>query len=170
MRVGFVIEGAEQLVKNLDTLGQRCAKTAVRQAVRRGRTVMLKQAQANARSLPEAAQKLFVAGRKGQEDIRISELIARNIILASPRRQRAGSYALHVQLRRNVSEFIHTSKKGKQSYIPAAIEYGHGANPQGAARPYMRPAADATEAETKRVIADELRIGVLREAIKGRNK
>ena len=168
MKEGFYIEGAEQLIANLDTLGQRCAKTVIRQAVRKGRSVMLRQAVANARALPRSEKRLFVAGKKGQEDIRMSELIARNIVLSVPRRQVPGSYSMHVQMRRNVPEFVHVSKAGTQTYIPAAIEYGHGSSPQDAARPYLRPAADMTLAETKRVLAEQLRVGILREAIKYR--
>jgi len=169
MRVGFYIEGGEQLAKNLETLGSRVAKGVVRTAVRRGQQAMLQAAQANARALPHAEKRLFVAGKKGEEDIRMAELIARNIVIAAPKKQRPGSYSLHVQMRRDVPEFRYKAKKtGRETYIPAAIEYGHGASKESAARPFMRPAAERTKEERLRRLADELRIGILREAIKGR--
>ena len=166
MRTGFYIEGGEQLAENLGTLGNRIAKTVVRQAVRAAQGPMLRQAIANARGLPHSEKQLFVAGKRGEEDIRMAELIARNIVIAAPRRQKPGTYALHVQLRRDVPEFLHHSPRtGKDSYIPAAIEFGHGADPQRAARPFMRPAATGTMQEVLRVLSEELGNGILREAI-----
>lgn len=168
MRIGFVIEGGEQLERNLATLPDRVQKRVVAPAVRAAQRPMLARAQANARSLPRAEQRLFVAGKGGQEDIRMAELIARNIVIAAPKRQHRGSYSLHVQMRRDVPEFRHKSKAGVETYIPAAIEFGHGSDPAGAARPFMRPAADHTIAETRRILATEMGNGILREAIKGR--
>ncbi len=170
MRVGFYIEGGEQLAKNLGTLGKRVEKNVIRTAVRNGQKVMLKQAVANARSLPRAEKRLYVAGKQGEEDIRMSELMARNIVIAAPKKQIQGSYSLHVQMQRDVPQFIHRSKKGRLSYIPAAIEFGHGADPKSAARPFMRPAAENTKQQRMDRLGQELGNGILREAIKERYK
>jgi hypothetical protein len=190
MKVGFYLDGAEELRRNLDTLDSRLAKNVIRDAVRDAQKIMLKAAIANARALPKSEKVLFA---RGKEDIRMSELIARNIVIAAPRRQIPGSYSLHVQMRRNVPEFIHTAKGAHTriefnvttargfypqkigatvgvTYIPAAIEYGHGIDPKSAARPFMRPAAERSKGMVIQKLVMELRVGLLREAIQGRYK
>jgi len=153
MKAGFVIEGAKELERNLATLEKRIQKKVVRQAVRAGQKPLLARAKAN------AAQR--VGGSMGS-------LLAKHIVIKAPRRQRKGLYALHVTLRPGIPEFVHVTRAGRQHYIPADIEYGHGADQAAAARPYLRPAADATKAESLRILAQQLRVGILREAIKGR--
>ncbi len=189
MRIGFYLDGAEELRRNLDSLGSRLAKNVIRSAVRDSQKIMLKAAIANARALPRSEKVLFA---KGKDDIRMAELIARNIVIASPKRQIPGSYSLHVQMRRNVPEFVHTAKGAHTriaynvttargfyptkigatvgvTYIPAAIEYGHGADKESAARPFMRQAAERSKGLVIQKLVTELRVGLLREAIKGRN-
>jgi len=95
-------------------------------------------------------------------------LLAKHIVIKAPKKQKAGTYALHVQMRSGIPAFTHTAKNGKEYYIPAVIELGHGPSGEQAARPFMRPAADATKAAAKRILSEQLRIGILREAIKGR--
>lgn len=168
MKEGFYIEGGEQLAQNLATLDARLRRNVYATSVRRSQEAMRTAARANARALPRSEKKLFVAGRKGQENIRMAELLARNIVIAPPKKQRPGSFSIHVQMRRGVSEFVHVSKVGRRSYIPAAIEFGHGADPASAARPFMRPAAERTKDERLRRLAQELGSGILREAIRRR--
>lgn len=154
MKAGFVIVGAKELEANLKTLGRKVQKRVVRQAVRAAQKPLLARAKANARSISRA-------GRMGP-------LMAKNIVIKAPKKQRPGTYALHVQMRAGVDAFVHRTKGGKQYFIPALIEHGHGPTAAQAARPFLRPAADATRGEAKRILSKELRIGILREAIKGR--
>lgn len=153
MRAGFVIQGAKELERNLATLGPRVQKRVVRTAVRAAQGPLLKRAKANAVS--------NVGGAMGA-------LVSKNIVRRAARRQRPGTYAIHVQLRSDVPEFRHTSRSGRETFIPSAIEYGHGMVKEQAARPFMRPAADSTKDEAKRILTRELRTGILREAIRGR--
>jgi len=154
MKAGFVIEGAKELERNLATLEKRIQKKVVRQAVRAGQKPLLARAKANAVNR--------VGGTMGA-------LIAKNLVIKAPRRQQKGMYSLHVQLRSGVSEFVHPTKSGRRHFIPADIEYGHGSDKEGAARPYARPATDATREESIRALTRALRTGLLREAIKGRS-
>ena len=173
MKAGFYIEGAWELKSNLNTLGTRVAKKVIRKAVRAGLKSLLTKAKANARSR--------VGGSMGS-------LLAKNIVIKAPKKQKPGIYALHVQMRAGVPEFVHYQKgahsrlwrvrRGKRvpgpgkevgrTFIPAAIEYGHGSDKESAARPFLRPAADTTRAETIRILTKQLRVGILREAIRGR--
>jgi len=165
MKIAFQIEGAAELERNLATLPDRIARNVTRRAVREAQRIMLRAGQAGARSLPRAQQRLFA---RGEEDLSMSELMARSLTIAAPRRQIAHSYSLHVQFAKDVPEFLHTSKRtGRTTYIPAAIEYGHGATPEAAARPFMRQAAAGCQAQVIQKLSDELRIGLLRESIKG---
>ncbi len=169
MKIGFYLDGGEQLAQNLATLDARLRRNVITTAVRRSQQIMLKAAQATARTLPRSGRSIYAYSnrRKRQEQIRMAELLARNIVIAPPKRQIPGSYSVHVQMRRGVKEFVHVSKTGRRSYIPAAIEYGHGSDPASAARPFMRNAADWTKHERMNQLAQELGIGLLREALKG---
>jgi len=150
---GFMIDGAKEVERNLATLPTRVQKRVVRHAVRQAQGPLLKQAKINAVAR--------VGGRMGA-------LLAANIVRRAARRQKRGRYSIHVQIRSDVPEFTHPAKTGKETFIPAAIEYGHGMDKESAARPFLRPAADATKNETKRILARELRAGILREVIRAR--
>lgn len=167
MRVSFQLEGAEALAAQLTQLGTKVERKVSRPAVRAGQKVLLSAAQRTARAIGTGAGRVFA---RGEDDVSMSQIIADNLVIVAPSRQVKGSYSLHVQLRRQVPEFVHVSKKGKRTFIPSAIEYGHGSTPELAARPYMRPAAIRTVQERMRVLGKELASGILREAIVGRSK
>ena len=170
MQSGFTITGAKELQAKLDTLGRKVEKRVLKKAVRAGQNVLLKRARANARALPQSA-------RFGGA---IKAVIAKNIVIKTPRKQQRGTYSLHVQMRPGMDAVLaaytkgsHTTLKDRKEhatrhYLPALIEYGHGSNPRQAARPFMRPAAASTRTETVRVLQLELQRGIFREAIKGR--
>ena len=154
MKAGFVILGAKETEAQLRTLGRRVQQKVVKQAVRAALKPLQARARANARSISRA-------GRMGP-------LLARHIVIKTPKRQKPGVYALHVQIRGGVDAFRHTTKDGREYFIPSLIEHGHGPSGEQVARPFMRPAADATRDAAKRILSQELRIGILREAIRGR--
>ena len=154
MKAGFVILGAKETEAQLRTLGRRVQQKVVKQAVRAAQKPLLERARANARSISRA-------GRMGP-------LLAKHIVIKTPKRQKPGIYALHVQMRAGIPAFTDVAENGREYYIPAAIEYGHGPSGEQVARPFMRPAADATRDAAKRILSQELRIGILREAIRGR--
>jgi len=160
MRITFSIQGGEQLAANLATLGLRVQKTVVRQAIRAAQKPMQTAARSAARGL---------GSEHDSDGVDMSELLAKNIVIAAAKKQRPGTYSLHVQMRRDVPEFVHKSKAGRETYIPAAIEYGHMAgNTYVSAIPFLRRAAEATVDERIRVLTDKMRAGILREVIKGR--
>jgi hypothetical protein len=185
MKITFTLEGGTELMKNLGTLPLRVQKNVVRKAVRAAQKPMLTAARAAA---------LALGSEHDADGVDMSELLARNIVITAPRRQINGSYSLHVQMRRGIEEFFDTAQgartlvdfsyRGKHgtdlprtkigatigvSYIPAAIEYGHMAgNTYVPPMPFLRPAADQTLNERISILENQLRIGILREAIKGR--
>lgn len=143
----MTLAGAQELERKLKNLPTKVAKKAVRQAVRAGGKPTLAQAKANASAL--------VGGTMGG-------LIAANLVLRAQRRQRRGSYGVNVMMRPKRDElFVHTSKAGRRTYIPAAIEYGH-----GSARPisFMRTGWDITKMQAKRIVEQTLWSGIQKAA------
>lgn len=179
MRMSFQLEGAEALAAQLTQLGTQVERKVARPAVRAGQKVLLDASRRRARAIrgrsdrPLYAWRLSGEGKttlRGPAGIRMSDLIAASLIIKAPRRQVPNSYSLQVQLASGVPAFVHVSQKGRRTYIPAAIEYGHGSTPELAARPFMRPASLATVPERMRVLGQELGAGILRAAIVGRSK
>lgn len=150
MRVEFRIDGMERLDRKLKALPQKVAQRVVRRSVRNAQKIALNAVRTMTLALP-------VSKRMGGA---MKAAIAKAWQLRVPRRQRAGSYAMHVLLASR-PEFFHRSKKtGRTSYIPAAIEYGHGPHAEGAARPYARPAADMSAPLVQAVLAHDLGKGI----------
>lgn len=148
-------------MRNLNTLGLRVQRSVVRKAVRASQKPMQINARGAARGL---------GSEHDSDGVDMSELLAKNIVIATPKRQQPGSYSLHVQMRRDVKEFVHKAKSGRETYIPAAIEYGHMAgNTYVPAIPFLRKAAEQTVRERIAVLSDEMRKGILREAIQRRH-
>ena len=152
MKITFDIHGDKELMAKLDSLPRKMEKKVIRSAVRVTQKVMVPVAKANARSM--------VGGAMG-------DLIARNIQVRAARKQRRGSYVVNVQIKKGIEGL--RSPTGRQHYIPAAIEYGHMAGPTYVPPiPFKRAAAESTANERMRVFREQLRIGLLREAIKNR--
>jgi len=162
MKVTFDIRGNKELMSKLNSLPQKMEKRVIRQAVRATQKTMVPAVQSNARSM--------LANSKYPDAVDMSELIAKNIIVRAARKQKRGSYAVNVLMRAGVNEFLSPGKNsGRISYIPAAIEYGHMAGPTYVpAIPFARSAAESTANDRMRMFTNQLRIGLLREAIKAR--
>jgi len=170
MNMSFQIEGAKELEVKLRTLPARLEKKVIRQAVRKGHALMLRQAKANALSI--------VGGNMGK-------LISRNLILRATKKQKRGSYRMGVWIRADrddlfarrsegfgnlrIGEVVALGGQEERHYIPAAIEYGHMAGDTYVPPiSFARSAAESTRNERMRILTDALRTGLLREAIKAR--
>lgn len=156
MRVSIEIQGAAELDRKLRLLPLKVAQRVVRQAVRNAQKVMLNAVRTLTLALP-------ISAKRGGA---MKALIARAWQIRVPKKgQRPGSYALHVQIA-PLPEFVHASPRtGKTTWIPAAIEYGHGADADKAARPFARPAADMTAPLVQAVLAHDLGKGIERAAM-----
>jgi hypothetical protein len=160
MKVEFQIVGVDELQTKLQTLGPRLERKVIKKAVGDAQRFLRRHARANARALGHGRS------RPGRD---MSQLLGAKIVTALPKRRRPGQYTLQVQMAGGVPQFHHTSAAGKETYIPAAIEHGHMAGPTYVPpSPFLRPAADATVNARRRILADALRLGILREALKGR--
>ncbi len=160
MSSGMVLEGFEGLDKKLISLEKKVAKKIVRKATRESAKIPLKQVKANAKSM--------VGGKMGA-------LLAKYAKIIVFKHQRKGSYGVQIGMKPNVPQFDYwpvgassnlTNRKssGKKSYIPAAIEYGHGnARPI----PFIRSAWAATKAKAVKKMGSKLREGIEREAKRG---
>lgn len=135
--ISMQVDNAKLVQDALDRFEKKVSKKIVRQGVREAWKPLRDRAKANARN--------NVGGKMGR-------LIASKIQLRAWRRQKRGQYAMMVRIKSGIDEFVHISKDGNRAYIPSAIEYGHafpyrggrGAGKDVAARPYMRPALDAS--------------------------
>ena len=155
MKVTFQLEGAAELSQQLESLTRRLQLQVGDQALRTALEPLRQAVAASARSL--------VGGHMG-------ELLARNLVMAKPRRRpRPGTRTQLMKLDAVVQEFIYEAKRtGKRSYIPAAIEYGHTTGGTYVPPiPFARTAADASQGEVIRILSEQLRIGLLRASIKG---
>lgn len=143
------LEGFREFDAKLRRLAPKVAKKIVRQATRAGAKNTLRRVKANAKSM--------VGGVMG-------DLIARNAKVFVFKHQRRGSWGVQIGMDPREKRFIYISQSGKRSYIPSAIEYGHGnARPI----PYIRKAWDETRKQDVAIMGRELKKGIEREAKRG---
>jgi len=151
--ISVQIEGAKELETKLLELERKMAKKIIRQGVRNAQKILI----------PAIKSNLSAISKGGG----MSEMIAKALQIRAARKNPRGSYSVNVQIR-NQPDFVYYPKgsfssletrktQGKRSYIPAAIEYGHGQNKEQAARPFMRPAADSTERSRIKILSDWVR-------------
>jgi len=145
MRVSIVLEGGAELQRKLDGLERKVSRQTIRNAIREAQKVMVEAAKISALTI--------VGGKMGS-------LIARSFALrAAKRRMARSSYSMHVLLKAN-PEFRYRTKVGREHYIPAAIEYGHGRNREQAARPFMRRASESSRSKVLSRFTEILRQGI----------
>lgn len=155
MRIELQIEGLDLLDRKLAGLPGKVAKKVVRSAVRNAQKIALEAIKRSTMRLPVSLRRFgtMAGGICGAWYLRV------------PKRQIPGSYALHVALA-NLPQFFHKSERtGKTSYIPAAIEFGHGATKEKAARPFARPAADQSRPRVQAQLEQDLGQGIDRAAM-----
>ena len=143
-----LVEGAKELERMLAQIGGKVAKKIVRQAVRKGQKPILAKAKSNASTL--------VGGSMGSK-------IAKNTKIKAPKRQKKGQYLLSTKVMSDPA-FEHVNKDGTRHWIPAAIEFGHGAKKEQIAIPFLRKAADSEGEKATNIVIKELGEGVEREA------
>ena len=151
--ISVQIEGGKELEAKLLQLEKKVGRKFVRTGVR------------NAQKVLETATKMqlnFISKGGG-----MAQKIASALTVRAQKKQKKGTYTINVFIK-GQPDFIHYrkgsfsylyNKKGTghgktvgRTYVPAAIEYGHGHNKEQAARPYMRPAADMTERQRVEIL------------------
>jgi hypothetical protein len=154
--VGLTTTGFEIFDAKLARLETKVAKKIVKDATRGGAKNTLKKIKSNAKSM--------VGGNMGA-------LLAKHAKIIVFKHQRRGSWGVQIGMKSGVPEFDYwpigtssslSSRKttGKKSYIPAAIEYGHG---NATPIPYIRAAWSATKSRAVKKMASELKQGIERE-------
>jgi hypothetical protein len=114
--IDMKLEGVNDVEKYLTSVERKTARSIVRKAATKGVNVFKKQIRSNAITM--------VGGQMGA-------LISKNVATGTLRSR--GRYTGHgrwIGMRPKVREFEHIAKgksiyKGKRTYIPSAIEYGH---------------------------------------------
>jgi hypothetical protein len=149
----MTLDGFDKFDRALAKLPNKVGKSVVRKATRSAVKPVLKAIKDNAHGM--------IGGRMGA-------LIAKHAKIIVFKHQRRGSYGLQVGMKAGVPEFDYypigarsslDNKKtsGKKSYIPSAIEFGHGnARPI----PYIRNAWDKTKSRAVKILGIELKNGI----------
>jgi len=148
--IQYKIENAQEVQDALNAFERKISQKIVKQATKAAWTPLLKQIKKNARALDQGKTEQKKSKRMGHR-------IAVAMVLQPFRKQKSGSYGMKIWIDPKVAgQFVEESTRtGNRNYIPAAIEYGHafpgrGQGPGGnapkdvAAKPFMRPALDAT--------------------------
>lgn len=154
------VEGASEFVAKLERLERKVRTKIIKEVCKKGLAPTLSAAKVNAAALGSG---LSAGG------VDMSVLMAKKlkIYMIKGRNLRRGHYGSQVRFQANVPEFIDGNY-----YIPNAIEYGHafpgaggrkGAGKDVAARPFIRPAFDATKHQAKQIAEQELKAAIDRE-------
>lgn len=159
--ISVQIQGGKELENKLMQLERKVGKKIVRTGVRNAQ-----------KSLIPAIKMNLAAISKGGG---MAQKIAKALTVRAQKKQEKGTYSINVLLKPD-PDFVHYAKgsfsylfnkkgtgRGKtvgRTYAPAAIEYGHGKNKEQAARPYMRPAADATANNRIKILTKGLADGI----------
>lgn len=146
------LEGFKKTEAKFLSLEKKVAKGIVRKAVRAGAKPINEGIKDNAKSI--------VGGEMGA-------LIAKNIITRVAKKQKKGQYKMNVLIKKDVPEFISVAASGKESYIPAAIEYGHAigsslfrSSKTVPAIPFARMAAASKKKEAIKEMANKFKTGL----------
>ena len=149
----MTLTGGRELDAALGQLGRAVATKVAKNALAKAARVIQTRAKANARGR--------VGGATGKA-------IAKSIAVQRLKNRRGMPAAVRLGLKKADNDrFVVTSKAGKRSYIPAAIEYGHDGVP---ANSFMRAAFDTTKNQAVHVITTEVRAGIQKETAKAKRR
>jgi hypothetical protein len=150
IKLSLQLEGGRELQLKLDALSAKVHTRIVREAVRDAMQVNLTAAKASAQSL--------VGGEMGA-------LLAHRLAIRKQKKTLPRFVYAMVCLFKG-SDVIYISKSGKRTFIPAAIEYGHGKSKARSAIPFMRQAFASSVSSMIRMLSARLGRGIEEEARK----
>ena len=179
------IENARAVQNALNAFEKKISKKIVREGVKAAWHPLLVRAKANARALDSRKTKQKKSKRMGH-------LIAKALVLKPFTKKKPGQYGMHVSMsfyegdvyyitgaRSLINVSTGARVKGGESgryYIPVAIEYGHAFPGRGresgggkhppkdvAAKPFLRPAADAAVPNAPTIFAGHLNKAIAEE-------
>lgn len=156
IKIDMQMIGGDQLLNRLSALDTKTHNKIVRQAVREAGRPVLRAAKANAKSM--------VGGQMGKE-------LARHMVLRKQKKRLPRFvFAMNIlfRIRSMVDPLLYyplrrarVRKSGKKvlpkSFLPAAIEYGHGANKEKASIPFIRTAFKQTKTEAYKIMERALK-------------
>ena len=136
MRFDINVTGAKEIEKELEVLGKKTSKKIGRKSCRGGAKSVKPSVQSNARTM--------VGGNMGN-------LIAKSYRIRKAKEiaKHSGVYAIAIEPKPEVPQFVSISKIGTRNYIPAAIEYGHDNVPP---IPFARKTAAQSERSAMKVM------------------
>ena len=144
------LEGARDLERKLNKMEKKEGKAVVRKGVRDAtKEESLAQAKSNASTM--------VGGTMGQ-------MLAKSLTLRheSKKRRVRGAWGVDIKFSKAYNKrFVHIAKRdGRRTYIPYAIEYGHGVHPDQAGIPFLRSAWDSSKYATAKSIPKKIWDGI----------
>lgn len=166
MQSGLTIEGAKELEAMFAKFNNTAGRKGIRRAVRTAHRVVLDQIKANVRSLSHRHGKVDVVPLRSR--------MLKALKLRAARKQQAGRYKMDVLFAdpeanrlvhypKGASTSLGTKKTmGTRSFVPAALQFGHGANKQEAAVPFFSQAVDQARQRCQMVLQEELKKELIR--------
>jgi hypothetical protein len=144
-RLRVQIIGGDALLAALEAMDAKVHNRIVKTAIREGVRPFVKRAKYNARTL--------VGGNMGEK-------LSKLIVARKQKKWTKKFVYIMSAWQKGIPEFVHVSKTDRRTYIPSAIEYGHGSHKKQAAIPYMRQAFDSTKDEMYKIVASEVAKGI----------
>lgn len=157
----FELEGAAGLDKLFAAFDNAASRKGMRWAVRDAHKVVFDAVRAH-------IERLSPSSKISEGPSLRSRMIAA-LKLRVRRRNPVGTYAMDVKFvdseahglvhyPQGASSSLLTRKTtGRRTFIPAALEFGHGSDKASAARPFMAPAVDASQSQCNAVLSKRLR-------------
>jgi len=172
IKMSFRLEGAEELTTKLLALESKVHNRIARNAVRESGKVFLKASKDSAKSMVggKMGRKLASAMSLRKQKKRLPKFVhAMNVLFNTSGRGEGLVYyrrGAQVALNYDASGKRKYGKETGRTFIPAAIELGHGASKDKAAIPFMRTAFKRTAAEVIARLSKALRDGIEQEGRK----
>jgi hypothetical protein len=118
--INIDIHGMPELLRNMDKIGAKLTTSVMRKALRAGSREYIAEAKKNASTMIGGS-----VSRRGKHKIgNMARLISKSLAVRVAKKRKRGVISINA-LFKDTGGMIYKSKKGKRSFIPAAIEYGH---------------------------------------------
>lgn len=150
--VSLQIDNLKEIERLLGSMDKVLARKPVRVAARAAQKIVH-------RSIVSHINALSASGRPGPS---LRARMAKSLSIRAARKNPPGTYRMDVRFKnpeqyglvyypKGSSTSLSTGKtSGRRTFVPFALEYGHGSSKEAAARPFMRPGITAAEPTAER--------------------
>lgn len=178
MKLQLSIQGMQEFERLIDSMPKKLAAKGIRKAVKAAIKVVRE-------TIFQRITGLRNSGILGRRSLKAAMMTSFQV--RPPKRQRSGRYSMDAvfvdpegaglvyypkgsatQLFYSGGALVKTTGSGTgRSFIPFALEYGHGSNKEQAARPFMRPGVAEAAPKAEKVLSDTIKTeldAIVREA------